>query len=227
MKDKIREFAIAGLLWFLYRCLSLTWRKTSDPMPESVQKVIDRGDPYVAAHFHEDEWALVAFFLRQRPNVMVSHSKDGAAMARFLEFNGFHVSRGSSSRGAVSGFLGLLKSIKRSTDPEKLVTLAVDGPRGPRRRAKNGIFKLAQALGGEILSVSIAADRAWVFRRSWSKAFLPKPFARVHRSFAVGLTQEEVAVGIERDDFADLGYRLEKSLLNAKSMAQKSLSPGL
>jgi lysophospholipid acyltransferase (LPLAT)-like uncharacterized protein len=167
----------------------------------------------------------VSFYIAVHPNVLVSHSRDGAAMARFLEFMGFHVSRGSSSRGAVSGFLGLLKSIKRSRDPEKLVTLAVDGPRGPRRRAKNGIFKLAEVLDGEILSVSISADRAWVFKRSWSKAFLPKPFARVHRSFVLGLSRQEIQTGMKRDDFADLSYRLEKSLLDAKSMAQNSLRP--
>jgi lysophospholipid acyltransferase (LPLAT)-like uncharacterized protein len=224
MIDKIRVEIFSFLLGCLYRLLSFTWRKTSDPMPPALAEAIQSGRSYVAAHFHEDEWSLISFYIEVRPNVMVSHSKDGAIMARFLERLGFHIARGSSSRGAVGGFLALLRLIKKSKDPEKLVTLAVDGPRGPRRKAKFGIFKLAEVLNGEILSVSIAADRAWHFKRSWSNAFLPKPFARVHRSFLIALDREEIKKSVERDDLAELAYKLEKSLIDAKSLAQNSVS---
>jgi len=224
MIERIKIAVASSLLAILYRLLSFTWRKTSEPYPQKILDAIRDGKPYVGAHFHEDEWSLAAFYLDVHPNVLVSHSRDGTLMTHFLTKLGFHVARGSSSRGAVAGFLALLRMVKESTDPEKLVTLAVDGPRGPRRRAKNGVFKLADVLDGEILTASVAADRSWVFKRSWSNAFLPKPFARVHRAFVMGPDLAEVRKLIERGDLAELAYGLERSIIDAKSLAQKSLS---
>jgi lysophospholipid acyltransferase (LPLAT)-like uncharacterized protein len=54
------------------------------------------------------------------------------------------------------------------------------------------------------------ADRAWVFRKSWSQAFVPKPFARVVLSYA------EVDGPLSKES-------VKKALLFAKELARKNV----
>jgi len=206
----------------VYYALRWTWTLEEEPLPDEVALRLDSGLPVVFAHWHEDEWALLGFYLKRQLIVMVSLRKDGSLMAKFLSKLGYRVARGSSSRNAVGGFLNLIKVVNEA--PRKFVCLAVDGPRGPRRRSKKGIFKLAESLNAPIYVGSAAASRAWVFRKSWSKAFIPKPFSKVRLCYVPVLTAEKIKLGVRRDDFATLGYELEESLKSAKLMAQKDLT---
>lgn len=96
-------------------------------------------------------------------------------MSFVLKRLGAKVVRGSSSRGAVSGLLGLIKLIRKGYSS----SFAVDGPKGPLHKAKPGVLETSKNLKAPIVCGAAAADRAWVFHKAWNKAFLPKPFARV------------------------------------------------
>jgi lysophospholipid acyltransferase (LPLAT)-like uncharacterized protein len=205
----------------LFRLLRATWRLEEDPLPAAAVASLESGQALVCAHWHEDEWALLGFYADRQMIVMVSRSEDGSAMSRFLRRLGFEVVRGSSSKGAVQGLLGLIRTVRRAK--AKTVSLAVDGPRGPRRRPKKGVFKLAETLNANILPGAAYADRAWVFHKAWSKAYVPKPFARVRLVYGAPFALEYVKTGIERDDYATLSYDLESRLRDAKSVAQKNL----
>jgi hypothetical protein len=82
--------------------------------------------------------------------------------------------RGSSTRGFVGGWRGLLAAERRGED----IVIAPDGPRGPRHHAKDGVVHLAQATGVPIVAFGAAA---WPVRRlgSWDRMQVPRPFARV------------------------------------------------
>lgn len=216
-----KNWIVALLVGCLFRVLRATWRLEEDPLPLAAQTSLEAGQPLVCAHWHEDEWALLGFYAHRQMIVMVSRSQDGSAMTRFLSGLGFEVVRGSSSKGAVQGLLGLIRTVRRAK--AKTVSLAVDGPRGPRRRPKKGVFKLAETLKADILPGAAFADRVWVFKRSWSKAFVPKPFARVRLVYGAPFSLKHVETGIERDDYATLSYDLENRLRDAKSVAQKDL----
>ncbi len=218
----IRASIIVCLASTVFYLLKFTWKLEEEALPKEISERLDNGYPVVFAHWHEDEWALLSFYLKRQLIVLVSLSKDGTLMAKFLSKLGHRVARGSSSRGAVSGFLNLIKEVNEA--PRKIVCLAIDGPRGPRRRSKKGIFKLAESLDAPIVVGSAAASKAWVFRKSWSKAFIPKPFARVRLTYALALSSDQVKRGVERDDYATLSYELEERLKSAKSMAQKVLT---
>ena len=56
------------------------------------------------AHWHGDELALLPRFGSLNTVILVSHSKDGDMMARGAEYLGYHVVRGSSTRGAVGRY---------------------------------------------------------------------------------------------------------------------------
>jgi len=212
----IKILFFSRILFLLYKVLGWTWRTTEDAFPSEALERIAQGKPVVFAHLHGDEWALLHYFSGRPMSVLVSHSEDGSLMAEFIRKLGFRVLRGSSSKGAVEGFLGLLRSIKKN--PSSYVSLAVDGPRGPRGKPKPGIMKLSEALHSPILVVGAEATTKWIFKNSWSQAFIPKLFSRVHVSYRL---LEAVKKGTPEEQF--LGS-LEESLQSAKSMAFKTLS---
>lgn len=211
----------ASLVYFLFHLLKLTWRLEEEDLPEGIPERLARGEPVVFAHFHEDEWAMLAIYANRKMNVMVSLSRDGGVMTWFLTKLGYQVVRGSSSRGGATGLLQLIRGVK--ANDLKGVSLAVDGPKGPRRRVKNGVFKLAESLKAPIVSGGAIASSPLIFRKSWSKAFVPLPFSRVRLTYAPLMSAAEVKKGVERDDYATLAFSLEERIKAAKSLALQRL----
>ncbi|MBW2708288.1 MAG: lysophospholipid acyltransferase family protein [Deltaproteobacteria bacterium] len=130
--------------------------------------------PCGIAHWHGDELALIPRFGHIRPTILVSHSKDGAIMAKGATALGYRVTRGSSTRGAVGGLLALIKAVKGG----HAVVLAVDGPQGPRGVCKPGIIRVVQKAGVPLFPVGVAGSNRFVFKKSWNQAYLPLPFSR-------------------------------------------------
>jgi lysophospholipid acyltransferase (LPLAT)-like uncharacterized protein len=108
------------------------------------------------------------------PHVLISRSFDGELVARTLELLGYHTVRGSSSRGAVAGLLGLRAVVEGGTP----VVFTADGPRGPIHVTKSGPVKLAQMTGYPVGSFHLQPQRAWTLN-SWDRFMIPKPFSRV------------------------------------------------
>jgi len=217
-----RTAVLTAVAAFLYRVLSYTWRYDSGDPPAILEASLRGETKLVVGHFHEDEFALLKIFLKRPLVVMVSLSKDGALMSALLKRFNFTILRGSSSRNASAALIGMIHQVEAGMT--KTVGLAVDGPRGPRRKCKLGMFKLAERLDAPILTGSIAADRAWVFRKSWSRAFIPKPFARVKIVYSPLLPASEIKKYAARDDFLTLSLLVEDQIRNAKRVAEKEVS---
>jgi lysophospholipid acyltransferase (LPLAT)-like uncharacterized protein len=58
-------------------------------------------------------------------------------------------------------------------------TIAVDGPRGPLYKVKEGITHLSEKTRAPIVPVKAHPKTAYIFRKSWSRTALPLPFSRV------------------------------------------------
>lgn len=130
--------------------------------------------PCGVAHWHGDELALIPRFGHIGPTILVSHSKDGAIMAKGATELGYRVTRGSSTRGAVGGLLALIKAVKEG----HMVVLAVDGPQGPRGVCKPGIVRVVQKSGVPLFPVGVAGSARFVFKKTWNQCYLPLPFSR-------------------------------------------------
>lgn len=126
------------------------------------------------AHWHGDDLALLPWFGTLKATLLVSHSRDGEMLARGARFLGYHVVRGSSSRGAVGGMMALIKASRQGFH----AAVTVDGPQGPRHVCKPGIVRLTQKTGVPLLPVGVAVSRAYVFEKSWNKTYLPLPLSR-------------------------------------------------
>ncbi len=214
MLQKIKEFLLVELIYFAHLLLRLTWKKVPGQYPPEIQQRIDQGLPTIFGHLHQDDISLSAFYIGKPVGVLVSHSKDGNLLTKFFHKIGFKVARGSSSRGAASGFLELLKICKE----EKLcyITFAADGPRGPVGLTKNGIFKLAEILKAPVVPTVALANRRWTFRKSWSKGFIPKLFARVEAHYLEPISSEVICEKVKNKDYSTLATIFNTRIAEAK-----------
>ena len=104
---------------------------------------------------------------------LVSASRDGALLARILEWFRVEPVRGSSSRRGAQALRELTTWAERGYD----LTITPDGPRGPRYQIQEGITSLAQLTGLPI--VPVALNLNWKYSaKSWDRFQIPLPFAR-------------------------------------------------
>lgn len=154
--------------WFL-RCVACTWRVRWLGR-DRVVRLRQSGRPIVFACWHGRSLLLVPTHRRDDCCALVSQSRDGDIAASLLRGLGFDVVRGSSSRGGVSGLLGLFRQLLLGRTP----CFAVDGPRGPIGSVAPGAVGLAAL--GEATVVPVAAACGWgASLSSWDRALLPAP----------------------------------------------------
>ena len=192
-------------IWAIYRLWTATWRIREVRPPEFLAAVVERKRPVIFAFWHGDELSLLSLQRRYPIAAMVSTSRDGEMMAKALNLLGVKCSRGSSTRGGATGLVGLLRLAKQGRIP----VIAVDGPKGPYHKAKPGIFTLSTLLDAEIIPIGIACSHAVVFRKSWNKAYLPWPFAKIQAVWGRPLPVVAREEDVQQDELA---AQLEASL---------------
>ncbi len=139
--------------------------------------VLQKNRPLILAHWHEDDVAMIGRYASTGFHVIVSQSKDGNLLAYVMTKLGCKPIRGSSSRGGARALLEVIRILRKKP---AACAITIDGPRGPRHKAKPGIVKLAQKTGAQIITVSAVAPRRFVFHKSWSKTYIPLPFSKVY-----------------------------------------------
>lgn len=176
-----RSYILPRIVYAFYRTLSATWRIRvhESKQLESARK---NKEQYILAIWHGDELVMISQTKKYLPCTMTSLSKDGELMTYVLHKLGMLTSRGSSSRGAISGLKGLLRLAKSGRNP----VMAVDGPRGPYRQIKPGVFEVAKLLQAKIFVAGVYAEKAFVFKKAWNKAYLPLPFSRLVIAWSEG-----------------------------------------
>lgn len=171
---KLRGIFVGFIVWFIYRLISWSW-KIQIQEPDRLLENIKNKKPYILAHFHGDEAALLFLTKKYGLSTMISTSKDGEMMNVIYRLLGGKTSRGSSTRGGVSALKGLISLIKGGSG----CNIAVDGPKGPIYEVKPGVFELSRLVGAEIFAGGAFCESKWTFPRSWNQAYFPKPFAKV------------------------------------------------
>lgn len=164
----------ALLIYIIYRSLYATWR-IHFVEPKALKDDLKNKKPYVMSAWHGNELAFLHVGMRYNLAALVSQSSDGELMAKVVSWMGVKLARGSSSRGAVSGFKALIKLARTGLG----TFLTVDGPKGPYRVIKPGVFETARLVKGNIYPCGVAVSSYWMSKKSWNKAILPKPFAKI------------------------------------------------
>ena len=209
---------VPRIVWALLRVVSLTWRfeviaeEGATPLLQGLGAGAE-----IFCFWHQCVLPCTIYFRRTHGTILISRSFDGELITRILEMFGFHAVRGSSSRGAREGILGL----KQVIESGKPAIFTADGPRGPIYQTKMGPIKLAQMTGARIGSFHLEPERAWVMR-SWDHFLVPKPFTRIVVSWA---QWTYVPTDLPAEEFeskrADLNAAIERARLNAYAHFKK------
>lgn len=169
-----------ALLFWVVNLYSLTFRIKMENEEGWLIRV-RRGEKILLCAWHQQFFTAIRPFRKYRkfnPSLMISKSSDGDIVAGVANKCGWHVARGSSSRGGKEALRSMIDQLKRSG----LAAHIVDGPKGPAGKVKAGVIQLAHAADALIVPFYTYADRAWYFN-SWDKFMLPKPFSKVIISF--------------------------------------------
>jgi hypothetical protein len=171
---------IPPVVWVLLRIIGMTWR-FEEIAEEGVEPLIGGlgAGAEIFCFWHQCVLPCAVYYRKTGATILISQSFDGELITRILGLLGFHAVRGSSSRGAREGLVGL-KDVIESGRP---AIFTADGPRGPIYETKMGPIKLAQMTGARIGAFHLQPERAWVMG-SWDRFLVPKPFTRIVVSWA-------------------------------------------
>ena len=168
------NFFLKRLIYYFYRLLVSLWRMQVHEHPE-MTKLRQQKAPMIFAHWHGDELALIQLVPIYKIATMTSTSKDGQLVDYVIQRLGGATAKGSSTRGAVQGLKGLIRLCRSG----RILSIAVDGPKGPIYQPKPGVFELSKLCRAVIVPVAVCAPNSHVFSKAWNKTFLPLPFSRV------------------------------------------------
>jgi lysophospholipid acyltransferase (LPLAT)-like uncharacterized protein len=178
--QRLTLVVVPRLVWALFFLIGLTWRFEEIAEEGVIPLLYGEGaGARIFCFWHQCVLPCTLYFRRTHATILISQSFDGELITRVLGLFGFRAVRGSSSRGAREGLLGL-KSVIENGSP---AIFTADGPRGPIYRTKMGPIKLAQLTGAPIGAFHLEPEHAWTMR-SWDRFLVPMPFTRIVVSWA-------------------------------------------
>jgi lysophospholipid acyltransferase (LPLAT)-like uncharacterized protein len=195
----------------LIKMISSTWRmKWEDHSPSPPGK---EAFPVLFCVWHNRLAISMVTWKRFRrtrqPNsrlaALISASKDGALLARILEYFNVQPFRGSSSRRGAQALLEVTTWVKQGQH----VAITPDGPRGPRYKLQEGIIALAQLTGRPIIPIG-AHMHPKIQSRGWDQFQIPLPFARCRVMFDHPFY---VPADISPEEREDYRLRLEQRMV--------------
>ncbi|MFN2375359.1 MAG: lysophospholipid acyltransferase family protein [Candidatus Binatia bacterium] len=209
--------AIRGVLVLLGS--TVRWKKQG---AEPLERCWREGEPVLMAFWHGRSILLPFVYRGRGACIMNSTHRDGEIVSRVLARFGIDSTRGSSTRGAVAGVLGLVRASRRGKD----IALIPDGPRGPAGVAKAGAAELALLTGAPLFPVAVSCSRAWRLP-TWDRMMLPYPFARVVMVVGEPLRPTPEGAGgraAQRESLrAELETRLRRATADADRLAGRAV----
>lgn len=202
--------------FFLISCASILLKSIA----RSIRwQLIDTGGgnilpptPVIVAFWHGKQLmmahmpAIISKYEKWKWVVLISRHRDGRRVAALMRRFYIGSVAGSSSKGGVAALKQLSANLKKG----KNVVLTPDGPRGPNKKSKMGIIKLAQLSGNQIYPLSFAVSKYIQFR-SWDQMVLPLPFSKGACGFGEPITVPRECSENELEIFRELlDFRLNK-----------------
>ena len=144
---------------------------------------------------------LVPMFVHRDQDVavLISEHRDGEMIAKIITKFGSNSVRGSSTRGAMKAYVGMLRQIRKGVS----VAFTPDGPQGPKHIFKQGAMMLSVNTGKDLYLANWYTDRKCQFS-SWDSFEFPKPFANVVFAY------ERLPALQETDDLEAMAVKLQE-----------------
>jgi len=178
--DSWRARVLIAFGFAVYRLWARTLRLRVED-PHDVRTLV-RNEPVIFAIWHNRLLMLPRVFDPSFPSRqsygLISASRDGDLIARFIEGSGYGTVRGSSSRKGVIALRQLVDTLAAGSN----VLVTPDGPRGPVYQVSQGIIFLAQKSGAPIVPIHMEYSSAWRLK-SWDRFAVPRPFTTLRAIF--------------------------------------------
>jgi hypothetical protein len=161
----------------LARLLFSTW-KIRGRLPDGTA-IAARDYPFGAQIFalsERDAFALAGVIVDRGFTVLAAFGRDGDLASAALEGIGCRMVRGAERRGGARALRDMIRGLRGSASP---LAIVVDGPLGPADEPKPGILLCARESGRPIVPLGAAARRSLLFRKAWSRIYVPLPFATI------------------------------------------------
>jgi lysophospholipid acyltransferase (LPLAT)-like uncharacterized protein len=131
---------------------------------------------FIGVTWHRASIFFCYYYGPFHPMLMFSQSSDGDYLAQFARKCGVIPVRGSSTRGGERGLIQMIRSFQRGN---RICSTVLDGPQGPRFKAKKGLLLLAKKTGLPLLPVMWSSRNALTLEKTWDKTTIPRPFSEV------------------------------------------------
>lgn len=184
--------------------------------PDATPYSRPEGSVRYAFPFWHDQIALAIFSLRTwNLSGLISRHRDGGYVADAARIAGIRPVRGSSSRGGAMAVAELLRL------PTLHFAMTPDGPRGPRRKLKDGVVFIASRSGRPLVPSGMACSNAWEIRGSWTTLTIPKPFSR---TVLIAGTPVSIPQDADREEIAAYMECLAEEMQRLEKLAERILA---
>lgn len=215
---RLKEYSILFAAQLLSRPLLKLFRSSLEIRVLNrhlVKQLRQEGRGIIFGFWHENMILPLLVHQDSGVAVLVSQHFDGEIIARILKSFGLSSVRGSSTRGGKEAYAQLKKMMKKNGSVE--VAFTPDGPTGPRRKPKSGIFRLAKETGAPILPIAVAATK-YKRLKSWDRFLAILPFSKCVLAYGKPIRVPETAGSME-----DVEKEFVERLAEAESEAEKWL----
>jgi lysophospholipid acyltransferase (LPLAT)-like uncharacterized protein len=188
----------AGYIAFVYR--TTRWTVLNGHVPDDLARA---GKPLIACFWHQRLMMMAPIWRRRRPyNMLISAHRDGVLISRTVKHFGINTITGSTSKGAAEALRAMVGYLKKG----ELVGVTPDGPRGPARKAAQGVAAAAFLAQAPAVTQSYSISRA-KFLNSWDRLMVPLPFGK-----GVVIWGDPIPPPATRDAMDEFTALLEKRL---------------
>lgn len=203
-------FLFVKLLSFTYRFKYLN-RQVIDQIKNK-----EYDNNYIFSLWHQN---LIGGILSEQGRghaIIVSASKDGELVSNICEKLGHKTVRGSSSKGGSTALKKMIKLLKQGIPG----AIAVDGPRGPAKEPKLGIFELAYLTKAVVVPITVVPSHYWSFTKSWDNFRLPVPFTSLYIHYGKPIQVEKIS---KKENFKDEIIELKRQMKQSESIINSIL----
>ena len=167
------------------------------------------GQQVIFALWHAHQCALYCCENKDKLNVLISKSRDGEIITRATNFMGINVVRGSQNRGGARASIELIQKLEQGEN----IAITVDGPKGPRRKVKEGIIVIAKQTQVPIVPmVWYSPKKNFInIKSSWDGLRQPIGFIKVLTSFGEPMI---VPSDASKEQIEEYRLRLEENMQN-------------
>jgi hypothetical protein len=185
-------------VYYLTKLFGTTWRfrlSGQSDIASNNQKAC------IYAFWHEYLLPVLYYHRKQDISLVLSTSRDGRRLGWVCNQWGYKPIWGSSSRGGETALANSIETLGKG----RSIAITPDGPRGPRRKAKRGVARIARQSHAPVIAIQ-SRPSASIRLLSWDRFQVPLPFCTINMFYS-----KPIYSFLEKEEETDMEILLEKT----------------